>query len=95
MISEYIKSTRKQRELTQESFAKALCEWLPGVSFTKNAICNWERGTQTPGYLFLLSVVTAYCDWRHDFALACLEMLQPEIWGEADMEESNANAELE
>lgn len=87
MINETVKTFRKQRELTQAAFAQALCERLPGVDLTKQAISNWERGAQTPNYLFLTALVMAYGDWRHEFALACLEVLRPAVWSEPTKEE--------
>ncbi len=48
MISKITRKYRKQQSLTQDEFAQMLCVKLPGVSLTKQAISNWERGSQTP-----------------------------------------------
>jgi len=80
MIFELVKNYRTQKDLTQEGFAQELCERLGGISLTRQAISNWERGTQTPDYMFLVAVLMAYDDWRHDFADECLQVLRPEVW---------------
>ncbi len=80
MISKVAKKIRNQQQMTQEAFAESLCEKLPGVELTKQAISNWERGAQTPDYMFLVAVLMTYGDWRHDFAHECLQVLRPEVW---------------
>lgn len=80
MINKIVQNYRKETKLTQEEFAVSLCVKLPGVSLTKQAISNWERGAQTPDYMFLVAMVMAYRDWRFDFALACLQVLRPKVW---------------
>lgn len=82
MITKLVNKYRKDRKMTQEDFAQSLCERLKGVSLTKQAISNWERGTQTPDYMFLVAVLMAYGDWRHDFAYECLQALRPEVWAD-------------
>lgn len=82
MISNLVKKYRKQKEKTQEEFAQSLCERLPGVDLTKQAISNWERGSQTPDYMFLIAVLMTYRDWRHDFAFECLQVLRPAVWAD-------------
>jgi len=82
MIWSLVKKTRKTHGLTQEIFAERLCERLPGVTLTKQAISNWERGSQTPDYMFLVAVLRTYGDWRHDFAYECLQILRPEVWAD-------------
>lgn len=82
MISEIVRKIRKYQGITQESFALAICEEIPGINLTKQAISNWERGSQTPDYMFLVSMTLAYKDWRFDFALECLRILRPAVWGD-------------
>jgi transcriptional regulator with XRE-family HTH domain len=84
MISGLVKKYRTQRGFTQEEFAQAICERIRGIDLTKQAISNWERGAQTPDYMFLVAVLMAYGDWRHDFAHECLQVLRPEVWAEAN-----------
>ena len=96
MLAEAVKTTRKEQDLTQEAFASCLCEWLPGINLTKQAVSNWERGAYLPDELFLVSVAIAYSDWRKTFALECLAALRPEIWGDDHkMEGLDADAEME
>ena len=82
MISKVIKKYRNQQSITQEGFANRLCEGIPGVDLTKQAISNWERDAQTPDYMFMISVLMSYRDWRHDFALECLQVMRPEVWAD-------------
>jgi transcriptional regulator with XRE-family HTH domain len=82
MLSLIVKKTRTQQHLTQDGFAEALCEQLPGVNLTKQAISNWERGAQTPDYMFLIAVLMTYKDWRFDFAHQCLQALRPRVWAD-------------
>ena len=84
MIDQIIKKYRKETSLTQDAFAESLCVKLPGVSLTKQAISNWERGAQTPDYMFLIAVLMAYNDWRYDFALDCLQVLRPSVWASTE-----------
>jgi transcriptional regulator with XRE-family HTH domain len=80
MIDEIVKKYRKQQNLSQDAFGQSLCERLPGVELTRQAISNWERGAQTPDYMFLVAMAMAYNDWRFDFALECLQVLRPSVW---------------
>ena len=82
MISKIVKKYRKESNLTQSEFGEKLCVKLRGVSLSKQAISNWERGAQTPDYMFMIAVLMAYGDWRHDFALECLQSLRPQNWGD-------------
>jgi transcriptional regulator with XRE-family HTH domain len=84
MINKIVTKYRKEIDLTQEDFAESLCVKLPGVSLTKQAISNWERGAQTPDYMFLIAVLMAYNDWRYDFALECLAALRPSVWASTE-----------
>ncbi len=84
MLPEVVKKYRNYTNLTQEDFAESLCVKLPGVSLTKQAISNWERGAQTPDYMFLIAVLMAYNDWRYDFALDCLQVLRPSVWASTE-----------
>lgn len=95
MLAEKIRDTRKDQQLTQGSFAEALCAWLPGINLSRQSISNWETGHYQPDYMFLLSVAIAYTDWRHSFAIECLELLRPEVWGEVNLEEIDAAAEVD
>jgi transcriptional regulator with XRE-family HTH domain len=80
MISEIVRSCRTKQALSQEKFGDILCEKLPGVKLSRQAVSNWERGAQTPDYMFLVAVLKAYGDWRFDFAHECLQVLRPEVW---------------
>ncbi len=84
MINKIVKKYRQNTHLTQEAFAESLCVKIPGVSLTKQAISNWERGAQTPDYMFLVAVFMAYGDWRSDFALECLAALRPSVWASTE-----------
>jgi transcriptional regulator with XRE-family HTH domain len=83
-ISEITRIERRRQGLTQEKFGEALCEKLPGIDLSKQAVSNWELAAQTPGYLFLVTVFRSYADWRYDWALACLQAIKPELWGETE-----------
>ncbi len=82
-ISEITRIERRVQGLTQEKFGEVLCEKIPGIDLSKQAISNWESGVQTPAYLFLVAVFRSYADWRGDWASTCLQAIKPELWGEA------------
>lgn len=82
MISDVIKKYRIEGKLSQASLGEMLCVKLPGITLTRQAISNWERGSQTPDYMFLVAVLRTYGDWRHDFAYECLQILRPEVWAD-------------
>ena len=82
MIEKIVAKYRKEINKSQEAFAQSLCERLPGVDLTRQAISNWERGSQTPDYMFLIAVLMTYGDWRHDFAYECLQVLRPAVWAD-------------
>lgn len=84
MISKIVSKYRNERKKSQDAFAQSLCEKLPGVDLTRQAISNWERGSQTPDYMFLIAVLMTYRDWRHDFACECLKVLRPAVWGDSN-----------
>ena len=87
MIDNVVRKYRKQAKISQGEFAQKVCEQIPGVEFTRQAISNWERGAQTPDYMFLVAVLMTYRDWRHDFALECLQVMRPEVWSDAQVTE--------
>jgi len=86
MVGKAVKKYRDQKAFSQSAFARKLCEKLPGTELTRQAISNWERGAQTPDYMFLVAVLMSYGDWRHDFALECLQVMRPEVWAEQTLE---------
>lgn len=79
-ISEITKTNRDQQGMTQEAFAAALCEDLPGIDLTKQAVCFWETGNSVPAYSFTLLVFMRYCDWRSAWAHAVLRVLKPHLY---------------
>lgn len=83
-ISEVTRKARKDQRLSQPEFVEALCEGLPGFEISDKAVNHWESSRQNPGYLFLVAVFRSYADWRYDWALACLQAIKPELWGEAE-----------
>jgi transcriptional regulator with XRE-family HTH domain len=84
MIDQVVRKYRNQQNLSQDAFAEELCVRLPGVSLTRQAISNWERGAQTPDYMFMIAVLMAYGDWRNDFAIECLQVLRPSVWASTE-----------
>ena len=80
-ISEITKCYRSTQELTQEQFAEALCEHIPGIeSYTKQFISSIENGRDEFPYSFILLVYVYYIDWRRDWALEVLRVMKPRIW---------------
>lgn len=83
-ISQVTKLTRRDLGLSQRKFSEAISEKLPGTEISENLVNHWESGRQTPAYLLLVGMTLAYSDWRYDWALACLQAIKPELWGEAE-----------
>jgi hypothetical protein len=73
---------REERNLSQQEFADALCERLPGVSKLRQEVNMWELGKQAPGYMFALLVFMRYTDWRGGGGHEGFKGLKPEYFGE-------------
>jgi transcriptional regulator with XRE-family HTH domain len=73
-VAEIVARYRQQRKLSLACFGGALCEKLPGVRQSRQAVQNWEAGRQAPNRLFLLAVRASYEDWRREFAAECLAL---------------------
>lgn len=71
---------RKSRKLSLRAFASALVEKTTGESITHQSIKNWEDGTATPNYGFLMMLAMRCRDWRGDFAFDCLAARNPAIY---------------
>lgn len=79
-IAEITKKFREEQNLTQQDFADALCQAIPGYEKVKQEISAWENSKQSPDYLFAVLVSVKYSDWRRDWAMAVLAELKPHIW---------------
>jgi hypothetical protein len=66
--------------MTHEKFANALNESLRNTGVTRTAITNWSNDRAEPNTDFLLICMTAYSDWRREWALECLKVKLPEIF---------------
>ena len=82
MVKNIVKKYRKSQQLTLDQFAEQICEALPGKDISRQAVHYWESGETQPNYMFLVSMTLAYKDWRLDFALECLRILRPTVWGD-------------
>lgn len=85
-ISQLTKKYRTQAGLTLEGFGEKLSDQLSEYTFTRQAVHNWESGNQRPEKYFLLLVMLRYGDWRRDWALDCLAVLQPDVFAPATMD---------
>jgi len=74
---------RQEQKLTLKAFGEELVREIPGYTFTRQAVFNWEAGMTNPEKYFLLICAMRYGDWRRDWALDCLATLQPEIFAPA------------
>ena len=83
MIKNVVSKYRKSQKLTLDQLAEQICEGLPGKDISRQAIHYWENGETQPNYMFLVSMTLAYKDWRFDFALECLRILRPTVWGDS------------
>lgn len=73
----------QERHLTQEGLADAFNECLVDTSVSRVSVSNWVRKVNVPDTDFLEAVLAAYPtdDWRHRFALSCLSVKSPLVWG--------------
>lgn len=78
-ISYATRHYRKQNKLTLEAFGIALAEKFQEYTFTRQAVHNWENGSQ-PDRNFLLLCALRYSDWRRDWALDCLAAINPDLF---------------
>ena len=71
------------RELTQENFATAINESLVDTTVGRVSVSNWLNGKYEPDTDFLEAMLVAYKpgDWRFSFALTCLGIKNPLVWG--------------
>jgi len=71
--------------LALRGFADALMEKLIGdddMTLSHQSVMNWRDGKMEPSTDLLTLILLSYCDWRFDFALACLGVKRPEVWGQ-------------
>jgi transcriptional regulator with XRE-family HTH domain len=64
-ISELIKITRKNLNMNQADFGKALGR-------TRSAVANWETGLNRPDRYDAVQWSMLYSDWRKDLGLSLL-----------------------
>jgi len=70
-ISEIIKTTRKDLDLSQEDFGKALGR-------TKQAVSTWEKGLRAPDRYSAVLWSMLYTDWRHELGIRLLSEYRKE-----------------
>ena len=73
MISEIVRKTLTEKQLTLRSMASAI-----GVSHP--TIINWREGRSEPQTDFLIRCRGEHDDWRRDFATACLHARMPDVF---------------
>lgn len=79
-----VKEFFEKEALTQKGFADALNERLVEIGVSRVSVSNWLRGRNEPETDFLEAMLVAYdsADWRFAFALACLVVKSPLVWGQ-------------
>ena len=81
IVRNYLEATG----LTLRGFAEALTEKLMGdddTTLSHQSVMNWRDGKMEPSTDFLTLILLSYRDWRFDFALSCLGVKRPEVWGQ-------------
>lgn len=73
VVEKYMQETR----LSSREFAIALNQDLVNNSITHASVVMWSNGKSIPATDFLLAVYGAYTDWRHQFAIDCLQAKLP------------------
>lgn len=83
-IRDIVEFYRNEQQLTLREFAAALSEQIiptGGIPLSHPTIINWQSGRTEPPTDLLLLCLVRYRDWRFDWALRCLAIKRPEIWG--------------
>lgn len=75
-LSEIVRKTRTDQNMTLEEFATAL-------GITRQAVSHWETGKRTPDISFLLLASAQNSDWRRAWAQNCLAALKPDVFAPA------------
>jgi len=78
-FQESVKNTRKTMGMNLRDFGSSL-----GVTHT--TISNWESGSTVAGKYHLLALAMRYSDWRRDFALDCIQAIDPSYFETAEMQ---------
>ena len=78
-FSETVKKYRIDQKLALRDFGNLL-----GVTHT--TIANWESGSTVAGKYHLLALAMRYSDWRRDFALDCIQAIDPSYFETAEMQ---------
>jgi transcriptional regulator with XRE-family HTH domain len=78
--SKIVQKYRASQNLSLRGFAEALTEHMPGEKVTHSSVFNWEKGIHTPDYYFLVYLTLKTGDWRYDFAVDCLSVLNPKFY---------------
>ena len=76
-ISEIVSKYRGEKSLRE--FAADLSSKMD-KPITYQTIKNWEDGTHLPEYYFILAIALQNDDWRRQFALDILAVLNPEFY---------------
>ena len=82
-IPEITRRVRRKNKLTLENFGNQLAKGLPGYTFTRQAIFNWENDLTRPDRNFLILCTLKYGDWRRDWAFDCLHAIAPDVFAPA------------
>jgi len=73
----------KEKSLNDRSFAAWLTESIPSRELSHATVINWRLHGKQPDTDFLFELLAAYepNDLRHQFALRCLAVKAPLVWG--------------
>lgn len=66
--------------MTHQQFADALTASLVNTNISRVSVTNWANGKTEPSTDFLLVCISAYTDWRRQFANDCLKIKLPETF---------------
>jgi hypothetical protein len=79
-----VKSYRTAQNMTQGQFADALTKSLVNTGVGRVAVTHWEdeKKLKSPSTDFLLLCVVVYKDWRRAWAVDCLNVKLPEVFGD-------------
>ena len=74
-LGKMIKNYRQSKQMSMQEFADAIA--VPGgyKTLSRQAVYHWEHGEWNPSQFALVRIAIETNDWRRDFALDCLSLM--------------------
>ncbi len=83
-VGPVIRRYQRVRQLSDKQLIQALLEKIPDETISTRSMTYWKVGERRPSTAFLVQVLMKYKDWRFDFALDCLAIKHPDVYGSPD-----------